>query len=162
MKKELKHAHYIEKLARAIDEALPYWEDSDARLRGERSKRNLFPKGPGVYVILRRVNVRGGRRVQEANAVSPLVLYVGKTTSRRAVKDRLSDHFGGGKPNYGGSQFTKFLFQLCQDDESVQRILWSKDMLIAAVEIKEGDPVIDAVERLAMQVFKPRFNVKDR
>jgi hypothetical protein len=44
----------------------------------------------------------------------------------------------------------------------VKRILWSKDTLIACIEIEEGDEVIDYVENLAIQVFQPRFNIKDR
>jgi hypothetical protein len=52
--------------------------------------------------------------------------------------------------------------QLIQDEAEVQRFLWSPNTLIACVPVKEGDDVISAVEKLAMQVFLPRFNIKDR
>jgi hypothetical protein len=92
----------------------------------------------------------------------PIAIYVGKTTSRRTIGKRLSDHFGGNKLNFQGSQFVKFLMQLLQDEGEVQRFLWSTNTLIACVPVKEGDDVISAVEKLAMQVLLPRFNIKDR
>jgi hypothetical protein len=123
----------------------------------------VFPNKPGVYVILRRVALPDtDYTTRGVNTQAPLVLYVGKTTSRRPIRKRLADHFGGEKPNYQGSQFKKFLFQVCQDHDAVKRILWSPDTLVAAVAIEEGDEVIDYVENLAIQVFQPRFNIKDR
>ena len=41
-------------------------------------------------------------------------------------------------------------------------ISWSPDTLVACVPIQEGDEVIDFIENLAIQVFRPRFNIKDR
>ena len=96
------------------------------------------------------------------NTKTPIVLYVGKTTSRRSIRDRLRDHFGGHKLNFQGSQFRKFLMQVCQDIEAVKRILWSENTLIASVPINDTDEVIDFVENLAIRVFQPRFNIKDR
>ena len=66
------------------------------------------------------------------------------------------------KLSYQGSQFRKFIFQICQNDDVVKSILWSKDTLIACVPVPEEDEVIDTVEKIAMQVFQPRFNIKDR
>jgi len=86
-------------------------------------------------------------------------MYVGKSGN---LRDRMRQHFGGSKPNYQGSQFVKFLYQICQDEEVVARILTSPDTLIAHVVIEEGEEVVDFVENLAMQVFQPRFNIKDR
>ena len=83
-------------------------------------------------------------------------------TARRSIKQRLSDHFGGVKLSYQGSQFRKFIFQICQNDDVVKSILWSKNTLIACVPVPEQDEVIDIVEKIAMQVFQPRFNIKDR
>jgi hypothetical protein len=51
---------------------------------------------------------------------------------------------------------------IVQDETAVKRIIWSPLTLIACVAISEGDQVLEAVERLAMQVFSPRFNIKDR
>ena len=162
MKKSVTHAHYIEQLAREIAVAKPYYVDPQARLAGESSKAHTFPNTPGIYLILRRVNLPGtGYALRGVNTEVPLVLYVGKTTSKRALKERLNDHFGGNKPNYQGSQFKKFLFQVCQDHDVVKQILWSPDTLVACVPIEEGDEVIDFVENLAIQVFHPRFNIKD-
>lgn len=96
------------------------------------------------------------------NTQSPIIIYVGKTTTRKTIRKRLADHFAGIKPNYQGSQFRKFLFQICQDHDVVKSILWSKDTFIACVPIPERDEVIDTVEKLAMHVFQPRFNIKDR
>jgi hypothetical protein len=48
-----------------------------------------------------------------------------------------------------------------QDEEVVTRILATPDTLIAHVAIEEGFEVVDLVETLAMQVFQPRFNIKD-
>lgn len=159
----LPNARYIEELARAIPTAQPYYADGAARLAGKDSKVNPFPNKPGVYLILRRVTLpETDYSTRGVNTQTPLVLYVGKTTSRRALKQRLADHFGGTTPNYQGSQFRKFLFQVCQDHDTVKRILWSRYTLVACVEIDEGDEVIDAVEKLAIQVFQPRFNIKER
>jgi hypothetical protein len=47
-------------------------------------------------------------------------------------------------------------------EEAVTRILASPDTLIAHVVIEEGFEVVDFVENLAMRVFQPRFNIKDR
>ena len=162
-KATLSNAHYIEGLAKDISTAKPYYVDGAARLAGKESKVNSFPGKPGVYLILRRVKLPDtDYSTRGVNTQSPLVLYVGKTTSRRALKQRLADHFGGTTPNYQGSQFRKFLFQVCQDHDTVKRILWSSETLVACVEIDEGDDVIDAVEKLAIQVFQPRFNIKER
>jgi hypothetical protein len=159
----LPNARYIEELARTIPTAQPYYADGAARLAGKESKVNPFPNKPGVYLVLRRVALpHTDYSTRGVNTQSPLVLYVGKTTSRRALKQRLADHFGGTTPNYQGSQFRKFLFQVCQDHDTVKRILWSSDTLVACVEIDEGDEVIDAVEKLAIQVFPFRFNIKER
>ena len=95
-----------------------------------------------------------------ASQKMPIVLYVGKTTSKRSIKERLYDHFGGSKANYQGSQFRKFLYQVIQEKAAVKKILWSNDTLVACVPIEEADDVIDSVERLAIQVFQPRFNIK--
>ena len=66
------------------------------------------------------------------------------------------------KLNFQGSQFRKFLMQVCQDTETVKRILWSENTLIASVSIDDSDEVIDYVENLAIRAFQPRFNIKDR
>ena len=124
---------------------------------------NKFPNHPGVYVIMRKVLPKDGYRYKGIETIeSPLILYVGKTTAKRSIKARLVDHFGGLKPNYQSSQFRKFIYQVCQDDEAVKNIVWSENTLIATVSIEEPDEVIDCVEKLAMQVFRPRFNIKDR
>jgi len=162
-KRSLKTSGYIEELANNLKNALPYYEDGSARLHGEKSKKNKFPKEPGVYIILRRCNIQEiNYRYKGIARKSPLVLYVGKTTSRRTIAQRLSDHFGYSRPNFQGSQFVKFLMQIMQDEAEVKRFLWSPKTLIACVPIEGGDDVIDAVEKLAMQVFQPRFNIKDR
>jgi hypothetical protein len=162
-KRRLEASGYIEKLADNLKNALPYYEDGEARLRGEKSKKNKFPKGPGVYVILRKCDIPEiDYRYKGLKTKNPLAIYVGKTTSRRTIAQRLGDHFGNTKPNFQGSQFVKFLMQIVQDEAEVKRILWSSDTLIACVPIEGGDEVIDAVEKLAMQVFVPRFNIKDR
>jgi hypothetical protein len=44
----------------------------------------------------------------------------------------------------------------------VKRILWSRDPLIACIEIEEGDEAINYVEELAIQVVEPIFNIKGR
>jgi hypothetical protein len=155
---------YVEQLSRSIAEnAMPYFADSLARLNGESSRINKFPNHPGVYVIMRKVLPKDGYRYKGIETIeSPLILYVGKTTAKRSIKARLVDHFGGLKPNYQSSQFRKFIYQVCQDDEAVKNIVWSENTLIATVSIEEPDEVIDCVEKLAMQVFRPRFNIKDR
>lgn len=162
-RRNLKVSRYIEELARNIKNALPYYEDGQARLRGEKSRKNEFPKEPGVYVILRKCDIpEVDYRYKGLATKSPLALYVGKTTARRTIAQRLGDHFGNKKPNFQGSQFIKFLMQIVQDEAEVLRILWSSDTLVACVPITEGDDVIAAVEKLAMQVFAPRFNIKHR
>lgn len=163
MKKSVKHAHYIERLAQSISTAIPYHIDPDAKLTGLTSKANIFPNAPGVYLIMRKVDLPDtDYTTRGVNTKAPLILYVGKTTSRRTIKDRLSDHFSGNKLNYQRSQFRKFLYQVCQDHSAVKRILWSANTLIACVPIEEDDVVIDSVEKLAIQVFRPRFNIRDR
>ena len=79
------------------------------------------------------------------NTKTPIVLYVGKTFARRNLKDRLKDHFGGKKLNFQGSQFRKFLMQVCQDEETVKKVLWSENTLIAHIAIEESDEVIDFI-----------------
>ena len=154
---------YIEDLALNIKDASPYYEDSLARLRGEKSKKNEFPKEPGVYIILRKCKIPEiNYRYKGLSPKSPIVLYVGKTTSKRTIARRLVDHFGNNKPNFQGSQFVKFLMQIVQDEEEVRKILLSSNTIIASVPVTDGDELIDAVEKLAMQVFAPRFNIKDR
>lgn len=156
-------SHYIESLAHAFADAKPYYVDGAARCLGQPSAANSFPRRPGVYAILRRVRIPDNDyTTRGVNTHSPLVLYVGKTTSRRSLSQRLADHFGGMKSNYQGSQFRKFLFQVVQDHEIVKRILWSNDTLIACAIVEEGDEVIDYVENLAIQALHPRFNIKDR
>ena len=56
-KKAITVAYYIEALARDIKEAKPYYADSDAKIKGNVSKTNSFPNKPGVYIILRKVNL---------------------------------------------------------------------------------------------------------
>ena len=73
-----------------------------------------------------------------------------------------TDHFGGNKLNYQGSQFRKFPSQICQDDQAVKRILWSRDPLIACIEIEKDEEAINCVEELANQAVEPIFNIKDR
>lgn len=152
----LPHAHYIETLASRIATAQPYWNfDAD----GSR-KSTAFPAKPGIYLLMRRVNLPDDTyRTKGVNLRSPLIMYVGKSGS---LRERMRQHFGGSKPNYQGSQFVKFLYQICQDEEAVTRILSSPDTLIVHVVIEEGEEVVDFVENLAMQVFQPRFNIKDR
>ena len=107
----LPNARYIEELARTIPTAQPYYADGAARLAGKESKVNPFPNKPGVYLVLRRVALPDtDYSTRGVNTQTPLVLYVGKTTSRRALKQRLADHFGGTSPNYQGSQFRKCAF----------------------------------------------------
>jgi excinuclease UvrABC nuclease subunit len=147
-KRNAAHAHYIETLASRISTAQPY------------TSGRAFPEKPGIYLLLRRVNVRDDTyRTKGVNVGSPLVMYVGKSGN---LRNRMRQHFGGSKPNYQGSQFVKFLFQICQDQEVVTRILTSPDTLIAYVAIEEGEEVVNLVENLAMRVFQPRFNIKDR
>jgi hypothetical protein len=162
-KAPLKVTSYVEALARAISNAQPYYIDSKSKLEGGKSRKNVFPEKPGVYIILRRVRLPDeGYITCGVNTKSPLALYVGKTTAIRTIRDRLTDHFGGEKPKYQGSQFRKFLYQVVQDHNAVKRILWSNDTLVASVPVCEKDEVIDAVEKLAIHVFQPRFNIKDR
>jgi hypothetical protein len=159
----MKFCRYVETLVLSFADARPYFVDPNAKKNGQASKVSKFPNGAGVYAILRRVNLaEDDYTMYGVNTQSPIVLYVGKTTSRRSIAKRLADHFGGEKPNYQRSQFRKFLYQICQDHEAVKHILWSHDTLIATVEVPEGDEVISIVERLAMQVLQPRFNIKDR
>jgi hypothetical protein len=54
------------------------------------------------------------------------------------LRERIRQYFGGSTPNYQGSQFVKFLYQIRQDEELVTRILASSDTLIAHVVIEEG------------------------
>jgi hypothetical protein len=162
-KRRLKASRYVEELARNLKKALPYYEDGLAKLQGEKSRKNKFPNDPGVYAILRKSDIPEiNYRYKGLSTKSPIAIYVGKATSKRTIAKRLSDHFGGNKLNFQGSQFVKFLMQLIQDEAEVQRFLWSPNTLIACVPVKEGDDVISAVEKLAMQVFLPRFNIKDR
>jgi len=73
----------VEDLARAITEARPYYVDSKAKLAGRSSRSNKFPNEPGVYIILRHVNLPvDDYRMKGVNTKSPLVLYVGKGTER--------------------------------------------------------------------------------
>lgn len=147
-KTDAAHAHYIETLASRISTAQPY------------TSGRAFPDKPGIYLLLRRVNVQeDSYRTKGVNLRAPLVIYVGKSGN---LRNRMRQHFGGSKPNYQGSQFVKFLFQICQDHEAVTRILTSPNTLIAHFTIEEGEPVVDLVENLAMRVFQPRFNIKDR
>jgi excinuclease UvrABC nuclease subunit len=155
-KKDAAQAHYIEKLASRISTAQPYWNfDAD----GGR-KSIAFPAKPGIYLLMRKVNLpHETYRTKGVNLRSPLIMYVGKSGN---LRERMRQHFGGSKPNYQGSQFVKFLYQICQDEAVVARILTSPDTLIAHVVVEEGEEVVDFVENLAMQVFQPRFNIKDR
>ena len=157
-------AHYIESLARSISSSKPYYIDNQARFTKRQSKANIFPSKPGVYLILRYVNLPDiDYTTRGVNTKSPLILYVGRTTSKRSIKARLNDHFSGGKRlSYQGSQFRKFLYQLCQDHDMVKKILWSDSTRIASVVVEEEDQIIEAVENLAIQIFKPRFNVVGR
>lgn len=162
-KSEKEKSHYIEKLALEIKNAKPYYVDSASKLIGMKTPTNQFPKKPGVYLILRRVQMESGDYTRKGlNTKSPMVLYVGKTFARRNIKDRLKDHFGGKRLNFQGSQFRKFLMQVCQDEEMVKKILWSENTLIVTVPIEEPDEVIDFVENLVIRVFQPRFNIKNR
>jgi len=45
-KRSLVASGYIEQLANNIKNALPYYEDGGARLRGEKSRKNKFPSEP--------------------------------------------------------------------------------------------------------------------
>jgi hypothetical protein len=84
--------------------------------------------------VTRRLDYKGENRiVGKCGDHHPMMLFV-KTIDQTTA----TDHFGGNKPNYQGSQSRKFLFQICQDDEAVKRILWSRDPLIACIEIEEG------------------------
>ena len=162
-KGRLRKAAYIEELAEAIKDAKPYYADSGAKLRGLNSRINQFPKSPGVYLILRKVELPDkGYQTKGVNTKFPLVLYVGKTTAKRTIRERLHDHFGRIIMSYQGSQFRKFLYQVIQNEEALKTVLWSDSTLIACVPIEASDEVIDYVENLAIQVFKPRFNIKDR
>ena len=85
---------YVEELAKQIKHAKPYYVDSDAKLNGGNSKVNDFPNESGVYVIIRRVDLpQNDYTTVGVNTKSPIVIYVGKTTARRTIKQRLSDHF---------------------------------------------------------------------
>ena len=164
MKKSYKEkAHYIEKLALEIKNAKPYYVASASKLKGAKSRTNQFPNNPGVYLILRKVDMENKDYTRKGlNTKIPIVLYIGKTFARGSIKKRLADHFGGKKLNFQGSQFRKLLMQICQDEEIVKKILWSENTLIASIAIEESDEVIDIVEKIAIQVFQPRFNIKDR
>lgn len=154
---------YVEMLARSISQANPYFKQSPMECPWEECERNVFPSHPGVYAILRRVSIAGsGYRYAGLNPISPIVLYIGRTSARRSIRQRLRDHFGCKQPNYQGSQFVKFLMQVVQDETAVKRILWSPSTLVACVGVTDGEQVLETVERLAMQVFSPRFNIKDR
>ncbi len=151
------HSHYIETLASRIDEARPFWSD-ETTSAGDRQAHAL-PDKPGIYLLMRRVNVEeDGYRNSVVNLAAPMVLYVGKAGN---LHNRMRQHFGGTKPNYQSSQFARFLFQVCQDHDMVSRILASPDTIIAYVVIEEGGAVVDHVESLAVQVFQPRFNIKN-
>ena len=154
---------YIEEIARAITTAKPYFRVSPIGQSWDLRQRNSFPREPGVYLILRKVASTGsGYRYRGLVPINPIVLYVGRTSERRSIDKRLADHFGNREPNFQGSQFVKFLMQVIQDESVVKNILWSQQTLIAAIPITEGEQMLDAVERLAMQVFVPRFNIRDR
>ena len=74
-----KYSHYIEELARNIPEAKPYFKDSPGKLEGEGSKANSFPNQPGVYLILRRVNLPDNDyTTRGVNTKSPIVIMLGK------------------------------------------------------------------------------------
>jgi hypothetical protein len=159
----IKVAGYIETLASNISLALPYYKHSPLEVGWHACERNSFPSASGVYTIMRRCEIVGdGYRYQGLNPKKPIVLYVGKATKIRSIKNRLRDHFGNREPNFQGSQFVKFLMQVVQDEKMVKEILWSPSTVIACVPVTERDEIIDAVERLAIRVFEPRFNIKDR
>ena len=68
-------AHYIEELARQIKTAKPYYADSDAKLSGGKSKINNFPNQPGVYLIMRNVDLPHTDYTTEGvNTQSPLII----------------------------------------------------------------------------------------
>ena len=95
-KGKLKASGYVEQLASNMKNALPYYEDGEARLRGEKSRKNKFPNEPGVYVIFRKCDIPEiNYRYKGLSTKSPIAIYVGKTTSRRSIAQRLTDHFGG-------------------------------------------------------------------
>src|SRR5262245_48196281 len=153
-------ATYVERLAHATSQAQPFFKQSPLHQPWKECERNNFPREPGVYLILRSVrNGNTGYRYAGLVPASPLVLYVGRTTSRRSIYQRLCDHFGAQSPNFQGSQFLKFLMQVVQDEEIVKRIIWSPTTTIASVAVPENESILAAVERLAIAVFAPRFNI---
>jgi excinuclease UvrABC nuclease subunit len=159
----IKVAGYVEMLVSNLTIALPYFYTSPLDVGWEKCERNSFPSEPGIYAILRRCAIaKEGYRYQGLNPINPIVLYVGKASSVRTIGRRLRDHFGNREPNFQGSQFVKFLMQVVQDEEMVKRLLWSPSTIIACVPVTESDAVISAVERLAIQILEPRFNIKDR
>jgi hypothetical protein len=159
----IRASSYVEQIATALIAAKPYFQVSPSGQSWDLRQRNSFPRQPGIYLILRRVASAGeGYRYHGLIPVNPIVLYVGRTTERRKIEKRLADNFGNSEPNFQGSQFVKFLMQVIQDEPIVKSILWSPQTLIASVPITEGEQMLETVERLAMQVFVPRFNIRDR
>lgn len=159
----IKVAGYVEMLVSNLAFALPYFYKSPLDVGWEKCERNSFPSESGIYAILRRCPIaKAGYRYQGLSPKNPIVLYVGKASSVRTIKQRLRDHFGNREPNFQGSQFVKFLMQVVQDEETVKRIIWSPSTIIACVPVTESDAVISVVERLAIQILEPRFNIKDR
>ena len=148
--RDKKASFYIEDLLRSLKNPKPFYKDFSKKKDNKSSEINDFPASPGVYVVIRENNL----------SVNPIVLYVGKTTVNRGIKDRLSDHFRKRTPNVNGSQFCKILMQICQDSTCVMRILWSEKTKIGTVSIEnENDEMISRVEELAIQVLKPKLNV---
>src|SRR5690349_888601 len=104
-KDSISAASFVEQLAKAISEAKPYFKQSPSECDWNSCERNTFPASPGVYLILRRVRIdQVGYRYAGLNPVSPIVLYVGRTSDRRLISQRLRDHFGCKEPNFQGSQ----------------------------------------------------------
>jgi hypothetical protein len=159
----IKAVSYIEQLARDLSSAKPYFKQSPFEMSWKQCERSSFPLESGVYAILRHCPIQGeGYRYQGLQTKKPIVLYVGKATSASTIRERLGRHFANQEPTYQGSQFVKFLMQIIQDEEAVKRVLWSPQTVVATVPVPEGDLVIDAVERLAIKVLEPRFNIRDR
>jgi len=153
---------YVKQLKRAIRHAKPYFKEAPSGQASRLPQRNSFPDKPGVYLILRKVTIAGkDSRYRKLHRASPMVLYVGRTKSRRTIAERLVDSFGKLKLNFGGSQFLKVLMQVIQDEAVVKTILWSPQTLVAAVPITEGDQMLNMVKQLATQFFHPRLNVRD-
>jgi len=140
---------YYDILANNEINARTYFKNNSEKRKGKSGVVNDFPDNPGVYVIVRK----------NEYTKKPLVLYVGKTTTIRSIKERLGDHFSSNKPNVCGSYFCKVLMQICQNEECVNDIRWSDNTLVYFIGLKDyNDEFITDVCNFTNQKLKPKLN----